>query len=121
MEQVSFFLAEYSDGISVAFGVLVTLLLTVTLHRIKKIGKCLDALACSLHSSQETWTDFDKMTNWEDRGKEKAAALKLTNPKRTEEGVLMSQQKAGNELSGELKQQMDPDELLNAVLEEVFP
>lgn len=120
MEQVSFFWAEYSDWISVWFGVLVTLLLTVTLHRIKKLGKRMDTLVRSFRSSREAWAEFDEMANWEHTDKEKTTDLKMTKQKKTEGGALMSRQNAGKEIPGEWKQQMDPDELLNAVLEEVF-
>lgn len=120
MEQISFFLAEYSGWIIVGFGVLVTILLAVTLRRIKKISKRMDTLARSVRSNREAWDGFDKVASTKNMVGEEMSDLRKTDQKGTERGKILSQQRTTKETSGELQREMDADELLNAVLDEVF-
>ncbi|MBO5070785.1 MAG: hypothetical protein J6C37_10560 [Roseburia sp.] len=121
MEQVSFFLAEYSVWIGVAFGVLVMLLLAVTLHRIKKLGKRMDTLTHSIRSGREAWIDFDETVSRKNMAEEKTAELRKANQKSADGGMSAGRQRAGKEIPAEAQREMAPDELLNAVLDEVFP
>ena len=115
MEQISYFLAEYSGWVIVGFGVLVTMLLAVTLRRIKKLGKRIDTLARSICPNREVWAGFEEADSKNMVGEE-TLELRKEDKKGTEGGK--SQMK---ETSGEMQREMGPDELLNAILDEVFP
>lgn len=121
MEQISFFLAEYSDWVGVAFGLLATFLLTVTLHRIKKLGKRMDSLARSMRSERVVWEDFDEAENEKHMTEERTADVKSMDRKSPAEGNMSVRPNTGKASTGEPKREMNPDELLNAVLDEVFP
>ena len=121
MERVSFFLTEYSGWMVVTFGVLVTMLLAVTLRKIKKLGKRMDTLARSIRYGRETWVDMEEATSLKMVTGEKEADLGRIDKKRTEGEKSLGQQRAMKEASVEEEREMEPDELLNAVLDEVFP
>ncbi len=105
MEQVRYFLAEYSGWISMAVSGLTLLLLAAALHRIKKIGKQI----------KETALDVKAVLEFARRSAEtekvRMAAEQQQSGKKGAERQMISGQASGDM----------PDELLDAVLEEVFP
>lgn len=103
MEQVRYFLAEYSGWISMAASGLTILLIAVVLHRIKKVGKQI----------RESATEIGIVLEFAKRSaeNEKAAAVSGQLPGGAD-NISMSAGAVPGESTGEL---------IDAVLEEVFP
>lgn len=94
MAQISFFLTEYANGISVVFYGFTLILLLVTLHRIRRIGKQI----------QEITGNIDRITVLQ---KQETRVMEETK------GQALGQAKAA-------AREERPEELIDAVLGEVF-
>ena len=105
MEQVRYFLAEYSGWISMAVSGLTLLLLAAALHRMKKIGKQI----------KETAADVRAVLEFARQSAEEEKVMKAVVQRQTGQYGADRQRMSG-QASGDM-----PDELIDAVLEEVFP
>lgn len=98
MEQVRLFLAEEAGLMMAGFAVLNLILFAITLHRIKWIEKRGRELLHTMEGIQGQMNDFVRL-NCQAEEREEKASEQSVKPEKTE----------------------TPEELLNAVLTEVFP
>lgn len=95
MEQIGMFLAEYAGETTAVFGVFAVLLLLVTLHRIRRIEKYIQGIAGN--AAKDTCTQQNKA-----RSVSEDEAQGADTPKT------------------ETLEMQPPEELIDAVLDEVF-
>lgn len=123
MEQISVLIGQYANGITVAAGVFAIILLAVTLHRIKRLEKTQRKVLESLYALR-------RENSFEEVQKVREAvtadgALQRTEAQPAGGGKLRTGAEpvtTGNGASAAEKQlPKDAAELLDAVLEEVFP
>lgn len=114
MEQISVLIGHYADGITAATGIFAMILLAVALHRIKQIEKTQRRVLESLSAQRQE--DFAGMPNVQ-KAQDVAPVKDGVSEARTE-----AEPAVGSTASVSEKQmQQDAAELLDAVLEEVFP
>lgn len=95
MREMEMFLTEYSDWLSFGMGLLVIILLAITLHKMKRMER-------ELHRQRE-----QMKTYFEERKKEEE-----NKPTVMVEEPVYERKKVAKEA---------PENLINAVLEEIFP
>ncbi len=106
MDQVRLFLTEYSGWITMAVSGVVFILLAVTLHRIKGIGRLI----------RENTTDTKRILVCVEQEAEARKSEAETARRQTMQEITHGQQPVVASVSGGA-----PEELIDAVLEEVFP
>lgn len=106
-----FFLTEYADELLLALCAIITILLLVTLHRIKRITKLIQEITGNLRKEEpdlNAYKSADILTEEE--------PTKLSEE---EYAALFSEKTENKEQPRSSSAQQE--ELINAVLEEVFP
>lgn len=121
MEQISVLIGQYANGITVAAGVFAIILLAVTLHRIKRIEKTqrkvLESLSALRRENSFAETQKERETLSADGAQHRMEAQPAGGLRTGAEPVMTGSGASVSE--GQLPE--DAAELLDAVLEEVFP